>query len=134
LASKCLANMVLKKSVPVIFEPPCNTSGWITLNYRHTLGICTTYCFSAARLVTLTRLNAAFLRTLFWSSFILCLSWISTYNACGIRFGYFGVGERKLKNAGLNGSKNSPCQEEYRFDLLLSVPDILTVAQFRIIC
>ena len=84
-------------------------------------------------MVTLTRLNAAFLQTSFCSSFILCVSWISTYKACGIGFGYFGVGERKVENAGLNGSKNSPCHEEYRFDLLLSVPDISTVAQFRII-
>ena len=41
--------------------------------------------------------------------------------------GIWGVGERKVRNAGLNGGKNSPCHEEYRFDILLSVPDILTV-------
>lgn len=49
------------------------------------------------------------------------------------RFWVFWVDERNVKNAGLNGSKNSPCHEEYRFDLLLSVHDILNVAQFRII-
>jgi len=32
--------------------------------YRHTLGICNTYCFSTATLVTRTRLNVTFVRTL----------------------------------------------------------------------
>ena len=37
---------------------------WISLGYRHTLRIYNTYCFSTSTVVTRTRLNVTFTRTL----------------------------------------------------------------------